>query len=206
MGFTSFKDRMRDKDKEKEKEKGKGKGHAKKAYNSPKAFNTFPKLPDSPLRYATTPPLATDRPSTSNGFLTLPKEKGLRKKRSLTSLLTAASEDSPTTSALPSRSGSSSPYPQPPRSPLGMSDSAQLSPVDESGAKDDAIIKAREEKPRPRRKPANNFVRKNTWLKRQNMKVHPYPLEATYMQAYEPLQLEKCVSLHIPMLHIYLPL
>ena len=26
------------------------------------------------------------------------------------------------------------------------------------------------------------------------MKVHPYPLEATYMQAYEALQLEKCVA------------
>jgi len=63
--------------------------------------------------------------------------------------------------------------------------------VDEIITKDDATIKGpEEEKQRPRRKPANNFVRKHTWLKRQNMRVHPYPLEATYMQAYEPLQLE----------------
>jgi hypothetical protein len=188
MGF-SFKDR---KDKEKEKEKG----HPKTVHNPPKAFNTFPGRPGSPLRSATTHLQdATDRPSTSNGlFNTFPKEKGLRKKRSLSSLLSAASEVSPTTSTLPSRSGSSSPYPQPPRSPLGRSNSTKLSPVDESGAPDNAAIKTGEEKPRPRRRPVNNFVRKNTWLKRQNMKVHPYPLEATYMQAYEPLQLEKCVA------------
>ena len=191
----------RTKEKEKGKEKGKGKGKEKekdRGYSgkTPKPCSTSSDHLEPPLRVVSPSPVllskhATDRPSTSNKLLTLPREKGLKKKRSLSSLLTAASEGS--TSTFPSRSASPSPVYI--RSPLGTSDSLQLSPVDETNAKDDATVNSlEEEKRRPRRKPANNFVPKNTWFKRQNMKVHPYPLEATYMQAYEALQLDKCVS------------
>ena len=177
--------------KEKEKEKGKGKGKEKDRGKAPKTCNAFPDRLEPPLGAITSSPKHTiDRPSTSNGLLTLPREKGLKKKRSLSSLLSAASEGS--TNTFLSRSTSPSPVY---RSPLGTSDSLQLSSVDEAIAKDDASANApEEEKRRPKRKPTNNFVQKNTWLRRQNMKVHPYPLEATYMQAYEALQLEKCVA------------
>lgn len=199
MGFH-FKDRTRGKDKQKEKEKEKAEKeecYYGKPSHSPQSFQTSPNR-SRPHASAVSSPShlphqhLPDRPSTSHGLFSRPRDKGLKKKRSLSSLLSAASES---TSDFPSRSGSQSPvYLSQVRSPLSTSDSVQLSPVDENRIKDDATIKAPEEGTRrPRRRPANNFVRKNTWLRRQNMKVHPYPLEVTYMQAYEPLQLEKYV-------------
>jgi hypothetical protein len=191
MGF-SFMDRSREKDKAKgkEKEKEEEQGYPRKISLNSNPSNISPNRSEPHLTLSPRPPKHTDRPSTSSGLFTLPREKGLKKKRSLSSLLSAATSESTTGTNTPSsRSGSLSPVYLPhTHSPLGTSDSVQL---DESNAKDDVTIKAAEvEKPRPRRRSAN-FIRKNTWLKRQNMNVHPYPLEAPYMQAYEPLQLEK---------------
>jgi hypothetical protein len=169
MGFH-FTDKAREKEKAKEREKGKGKERV---------------YPESHLT------AIANRPSTSSALFTLPRERGLKKKRSLSSLRSAASESDPDTNTL--SSGALTPaFHLHTRSPLATS---VLSPVDESNAIDDTTIKGSEAgKLRHRRMPSNNFVPKNNWLKRQNMKVHPYLLEAPYMQAYEPLQLEKWVS------------
>src|ERR1700691_3672264 len=36
----------------------------------------------------------------------------------------------------------------------------------------------------------NNFVAKNIWAKRCNMKLHPFHEQVVYMQAYDPISLE----------------
>lgn len=43
--------------------------------------------------------------------------------------------------------------------------------------------------------------RKDWWLQRSGMRVHPYLSEAPYMQAYETLLLDKCVQCPFPLLH-----
>lgn len=40
---------------------------------------------------------------------------------------------------------------------------------------------------------ARRFVPKNIWSKRHNMKLHPYQKDVPYMQAYDPILLERCV-------------
>jgi hypothetical protein len=37
----------------------------------------------------------------------------------------------------------------------------------------------------------DRFVKKNAWRTRHRMKLHPYP-DAPYMQAYDPVVLERC--------------
>lgn len=175
MGF-SFKDRTKE-----VKEIQKEQGRPRKMSDSVKTSGNTAVRPLSPLNSSATS--STDRPSS---IFTLHKPKGLKKKRSLASLLSAASESNIGSTSVTQSTSSPGALGS---SPLGTSTPITASPVDErpnSGG--DAVRK-------PLRKPENKFVRKNTWLKRENMKVHPYPLEAPYMQAYDPILLEKCVSL-----------
>jgi hypothetical protein len=37
----------------------------------------------------------------------------------------------------------------------------------------------------------DRFEPKNTWVERNNMKLHPYYKEVPYMQAYDPISLER---------------
>jgi hypothetical protein len=43
----------------------------------------------------------------------------------------------------------------------------------------------------------DNFVPKNIWAKRCNMKLHPYHEQVAYMQAYDPISLERQVRLFV---------
>lgn len=42
-----------------------------------------------------------------------------------------------------------------------------------------------------------NFVEKNVWAKQCNMKLHPYHKQVAYMQAYDPISLERQVHVFI---------
>lgn len=171
MGF-SFKDRTKE---------VKEQGRPRKMSDSVKISGNTTVRPIPPLNSSVTSSI--DRPSS---IFTLHKPKGLKKKRSLASLLSAASESNVGTTPITQSTSTSG---APGSSPLGTSTPITASPEDEGPNSGDVVIR------KPLRKPDNNFVRKNTWLKRENMKVHPYPLEAPYMQAYDPILLEKCVSL-----------
>ncbi|RDB28534.1 hypothetical protein Hypma_016012 [Hypsizygus marmoreus] len=188
MGF-GFVERMKEKEY----------GRARKGSDSVKA--TSPLRPASPMRSTTMMPVP-ERPSTSHGhgLFVLPKQKGLKKKRSLASLLSAAAESPTTPTAPPTpRSYSSNAVPVAARSNSSLSsgssstekpkakEKAERATEREIRKKEYRQLQLQALEPKPPRRPG---VQKNTWAKRQNMKVHNLQKEATYMQAYDPILLD----------------
>ncbi|KAF9469742.1 hypothetical protein BDZ94DRAFT_1231356 [Collybia nuda] len=173
MGF-SFKERIKEV-KEVKKEQGRPRNLSESVKPLDDTIISLVSPPQS-TNYSPTES-GTDRPLSSHGIFTLSKSKGLKKKRSLASLLSAASESNIITTPVTQSLSLGS-------SPLGILAPITASPVDEQPNN------GPDETWKPARRPINNFIRKNTWLKRENMKVHPYPLEAPYMQAYDPILLE----------------
>ncbi|KAK7063784.1 Methyltransf-25 domain-containing protein [Favolaschia claudopus] len=147
------------------KEKDKDRGEKDKDYNK----NSLSPFPD-------------ERSSSRFGF-------GLRKKVSLASLIssTAAAattpDDGPSSSRTSSMSSSFSPIPivVP---PLGDSSSGS---THSGGSDHDSDDPLDEIVPAPER-----FVRDDAWRTRRRMKLHPYS-DVPYMQAYDPVVLDKCV-------------
>ena len=175
MGVFAFRDKNRDK----------GRTEVVKAAEPSKS------VVRAPFRSATLhPPESSSRPSTStsNGLLTLNKPKYLNKKRSLASLLTAATE------------GSTTPQPMQPmgtKSDAAPSLSAALLPKSHRQRtgnpdfrKDHRPIQT-DSRAEPHRIP-----RKTARPKRHGVKGVPTPPDTIYMQAYDPILLEKFV-LHL---------
>ncbi|KAF5384918.1 hypothetical protein D9615_001123 [Tricholomella constricta] len=160
--------------------------------------------PCSPMSFVPPPTIRfNDRPTSSHGLFSLHKPKGLKKKRSLASLLTAASE-SVATEALhapprPVRALSSDGASQ---SHLVVPSIASLSATKDRAARAAEQDLRKEEyrqlqlkAPRPKLSRANS--RKTVWTKRYNMKVHTFRSQAAYMQAYDPILLENDRHLNI---------
>ncbi|KAG5643138.1 hypothetical protein DXG03_001528 [Asterophora parasitica] len=152
--------------------------------------------PGSPLGSGIPPAIRfddrpSDRPTSSHGLFSLGKSKGLKKKRSLASLLAAASEATRSDTLQPpsrpvralSSDGSS-------HSHLVMPTIASLSATKEkvSTAQDlrkEEYRKLQLQAPTPQ---SSVSTKKMIWAKRHNMKVHTQ--QAVYMQAYDPILLE----------------
>ncbi|KAG6874403.1 hypothetical protein C0995_015139 [Termitomyces sp. Mi166 len=139
---------------------------------------------------APTPPLAStsvkDKPTTSHGlFSSLTKSKGLKKKRSLSSLLDESSSTSPSArpSAPPATRARSSDAASTLSSVPTVSKEKQLSP-EKQRLEECRQMHLRPLPPKPiRSKP------KNRWQKRFNMRIHR-DYSACYMQAYDSIPLE----------------
>lgn len=173
------------------KDKDKAKAHKE---SSPR-FPSAPKMPAS-LRFKSkrSPPPDDDRPSTSSGMTRpSPAAAQMKKKRSMASLFT--SSDAPTLG-----SGNGDPNTGLRRSPLVAHHvSPPPLPTPDNGNKTLPANKAA-----PPTDTSNDpdipgiFLPKDIWSKRHNMTLHPYHEHVPYMQAYDPILLDKCVySTHI---------
>ncbi|TFK70414.1 hypothetical protein BDN72DRAFT_538187 [Pluteus cervinus] len=125
--------------------------------------------PGSPMFNPSVPYSDTDYPlSSSPARLTM--QKSLKKKRSLASLLAT------------DNSRSATPVSEPLRTPLppipSPSDAMDLSASVQEDEEDDEEYDSR------------RYVRKNKWVQRHGMQLHPYAMDAPYMQAYNPIMLE----------------
>ncbi|KAF8899220.1 hypothetical protein BD779DRAFT_68171 [Infundibulicybe gibba] len=124
----------------------------------------------SPLaRTTSSTSVALDRPSSSSGGRFINK---IKKKKSFVSLFTDVTSNPP--GPVPPPSGSPNPLVEEQEEPAPHTKPEQRDEEDDYEVTD-------------------RFVRKNIWIKRNSMKLHPYPSEAPYMQAYDPILLEKCV-------------
>ncbi|KAF9531876.1 hypothetical protein CPB83DRAFT_891220 [Crepidotus variabilis] len=134
-----------------------------------------------PLLHSSTAPAAhTQMPANSHQL------RRVKKKKSMVSLFSTASETSPTAERTPVTASNVNPSSPPntnhPPSPRPTEiverrapyKSATL-PVSISFGPASAI---------------ERFVPKNVWAKRHNMKLHPYQKDVPYMQAYDPVLLE----------------
>ncbi|KAG6911330.1 hypothetical protein DXG01_001001 [Tephrocybe rancida] len=169
MGF-GFKDKEKGKEKEKEREKGTLKTTA----------------PTSIPSLGVPPPPAIQRPTTSHGlFSSLHKSKGLKKKRSLSSLLETASAD-------PTVAGPSAPRASRARSSDAASTLA-TTPALSKGKRQTPEMQRLEEYRQMQLKPyvpkPARIKQKTLWARRHKMKVHT-DYGACYMQAYDPILLE----------------
>lgn len=129
------------------------------------------------------------RRSSSHGRFTL---KGIKKKKSLLSLLSLISDatnPSPSSSATVESLYHFSPY----NSPVDSAIPRCESPTNEKLGKTHGMRKE-DETEEDDYEETDKYIRKNVWLKRHNMQLHPYPLDAPYMQAYDSILLDKSVS------------
>lgn len=143
-----------------------------------------------------------ERPSTSSGEMRAsPTVVQMKKKRSMASLLTFSGD---ATMAGGSLAGTE-PNAGHRRSPLGARH--VIDPLPTSGMErtrktsDSASNKAVpfdnwEDVQEPQTS-QRVFLPKHIWAKRHNMKLHPYHEEIPYMQAYDPILLERCVHSRI---------
>lgn len=134
---------------------------------------------DKDTRHHPRAPSPDERPSRGFGFT-------LRKKVSLASLISSASaahDDGASSSRSSSMSGAGH---------VAGHATLMVPVVDEPPPslmrEEDEEENADEDVHAPDR-----FVKKNAWRTRHKMKLHPYP-EVPYMQAYDPVVLEKCVN------------
>lgn len=171
----------------KEKSKEKELGRLRKASDTTKSYYSSTRRPGSPLR--TPPTQQAERPSSSYSLFALHKPKALKKKRSLASLLSVPLEETSTT-APPLRTLSTGATTS---SPLASS-STSATPMTNPRNSVDRRAEYRQLQLEAARKAkqAGAIVEDTTWVKRQNMKV-PLQSKAIYMQAYDPILLEKYV-------------
>lgn len=132
------------------------------------------------------PPLHIQRPSTSSGLITpTPTLHRVKKKRSIASLFTATDPSASTTA-----SGSGPPSPG---SQYLLSSSQSVDVPMKTNASASTAKKTRffDQDSNNYDDLSPKFIPKSVWAKRHNMKLHPYHHEVPYMQAYNPILLDR---------------
>jgi len=119
----------------------------------------------------------------------------LRKKRSMTSIftITSVSDSDPNDNAT-APSTPKSPNLLSPNMPDHAGASSNLQRKSVTFEDKDGIDATEDEYVREKH-PLVVFNPKSHWVKRHNMKLHPYNNESSYMQAYDPILLERCIYL-----------
>lgn len=122
------------------------------------------------------------RPSTTSSEVINPTPtiRRLKKKRSMVSLLQNPSASSASESVPPSQGPRSRLSPQSTDIPISSGVSASVSKKTRSA--DEYVDDYNS---------SEKFVPKNVWAKRHNMKIHPYHQDVPYMQAYDPILLDR---------------
>ncbi|TFK41890.1 hypothetical protein BDQ12DRAFT_677335 [Crucibulum laeve] len=165
---------FKDKGKEKEAKEKKEQARCRKS-SELKALR-----PAIPLRSLSNPTNGLpQRPSTAHGTVQGHTSARLQKKRSLSSML--SSETVVPIESLKTPLTSFVPLSTPSDDGTIIIRSADTSSLNET----ERGFGADEEDPS-----VDKYIKKALWLKRSNMKIHPYASEAPYMQAYDPILLE----------------
>jgi hypothetical protein len=155
--------------------KDKGKGKAKKFDAEPIEIK-MPSSP-SPTRLPLLPHYnVQQKPSTSYAAINSPPTlHRVKTKRSMPSV------SDPSTSAV-------SPSSNPPHHQLFLPRSIDIpitSNIDSTSTKKKTRFVAQDHEP------SEYFIPKSIWAKRHNMKLHPYHQDVPYMQAYDPILLDR---------------
>lgn len=116
---------------------------------------------------------AIQRPATSSGVISsAPTQHRVKKKRSMTSPFTATATDPSTSPAVS------------PLSSFHLLSPPQTPNTSKSTGKRTRFLDQDHES-------TKTFIPKSIWAKRHNMKLHPYHQDVPYMQAYDPILLDR---------------
>ncbi|GLB43494.1 putative ubiE/COQ5 methyltransferase family protein [Lyophyllum shimeji] len=135
-----------------------------------------------------------ERPTSSHGLFSMHKPKGMKKKRSLASLLSEpAAVEADQTPSRSSRTHSSSDaassfHLAPPAASSSSAAKAKALRATEQDLRKEEYRQLQLQPPKP--KSPSVKAKKTVWSKRHNMKVHTLQSQAVYMQAYDPVLLE----------------